>query len=208
MDIFDNHENSSDSSISLASSVFTHDPDYSPYNSYLFDSDAPDDMDIDDDDDPQNWGPPTYASLMLENATVRFDADFFSATGWTTATVGSSGVSTSETRCPAPASVSPSISASAADLTASNAHRDLQAQEPRPSDSMSSPGPGPGPSSHVAAGHTSDIPINADSLFNQNTNYGYTFVVQDDQGLCGIGAWADIATSPFVAKKKRITPRQ
>jgi hypothetical protein len=61
----------------------------------------------------------------------------------------------------------------------------------------------PGPISHVA-GRASDISISADSLFN----YGYAFVVQDDQGLCGIGAWADIATSPLVAKKKRITPRQ
>ncbi|RGP67264.1 hypothetical protein FLONG3_8555 [Fusarium longipes] len=176
MDMFDSHENSSDSSISLASSVFTHDPNFPPYDSYALDSDAPDDdddMDV-DQNDYQHYGPPSYESLRMENATVRSDADLFSVTGWTTATVGSSAVSTSETRCPAPASVSSTASAAA----------DLQVQEPWPLDSMTSP---PSPISHVA---------------------DYNFVVQDDQGLCGIGAWADVATSPFVAKRKRITPRQ
>jgi hypothetical protein len=193
MDVFDSHEISSESSISLASSVFTHDPDFSPYDSYAVDSDAPDDMDVDVDDDVhhhQHYGPPIYESLMLENATVRSDADFFSVTGWTTATIGSSSVvSTSETRCPTPVSVSASAPAA-----------DLQVQEPRPSDSSMT---SPGPVSHVV-GRASDIPTSVDSLFN----YGYAFVAQDDQGLCGIGAWADIATSPLVAKKKRITPRQ
>ncbi|KAM0305613.1 hypothetical protein HYE67_008455 [Fusarium culmorum] len=193
MDVFDNHENSSESSISLASSVFTHDPDFSPYDSYVVGSDVPDDMDVDDGvQQPQHYGPPSYESLLLENTTVRSDADFFSVTGWTTATVGSSSVvSTSETRCPTPASVSVSASAPAADL---------QVQEPRSSDSsMTTPGPVP----HVV-GRASDISTGVDSLFN----YGYAFVFQDDQGLCGIGAWADIATSPLLAKKKRMTPRQ
>ncbi|EKJ75408.1 hypothetical protein NXS19_000625 [Fusarium pseudograminearum] len=187
MDVFDSHENSSESSISLASSVFTHDPDFSPYDSYVVDSDAPDDMDVDDDvQPPQHYGPPSYESLMLENTTVRSDADFFSVTGWTTATIGSSSVvSTSETRCPTPAS------APAADL---------QVQEPRSSDSSMTT---PSPVSHVV-GRASDISTGVDSLFN----YRYAFVFQDDQGLCGIGAWADIATSPLLAKKKRMTPRQ
>ncbi|KAH7196905.1 uncharacterized protein B0J16DRAFT_8663 [Fusarium flagelliforme] len=209
MNIFDNHENSSESSISLASSIFTQ--DLERLSIYGFDSDVPDDVEGDMDDDHQPYGPPTYSLLMLENATVRSDADFFSVTGWTTATVGSSAGSTSETRCPAPASVSASVSASAsmADLTASTSRLDLQVQEPRPSESMTSSSPGP--SSHVV-GRASDISANADSLFNSNSNsnansnsnYGYIF----DQGLCGIGAWAEIATSPFVAKMKRITPRQ
>lgn len=209
MDIFDNHENSSESCISLASSIFTQ--DLERFSTYGFDSDVPDDADGDIDDDHQPYGPPTYSSLMLENATVRSDADFFSVTGWTTATVGSSTGSTSETRCPAPGSVSASVSASVsmADLTASTSRLDLQVQDPRPSSSMTSSSPGP--SLHVV-GRASDISANVDSLFNSNSNsnsntnsnYGYTF----DQGLCGIGAWADIATSPFVAKMKRITPRQ
>nr|CEG04962.1 unnamed protein product [Fusarium clavum] len=208
MDIFDNHENSSESSISLASSIFTQ--DLERFSTYGFDSDVPDDAEGDMDDDHQPYGPPTYSLLMLENATVRSDADFFSVTGWTTATIGSSAGSTSETRCPAPASVSASVSASAsmADLTASTSRLDLQVQEPRPCEAMT--GSSPGPSSHVV-GRASDISANADSLLinsnsnpNANANYGYTF----DQGLCGIGAWADIATSPFVAKMKRITPRQ
>ncbi|XEU97998.1 hypothetical protein FSHL1_003285 [Fusarium sambucinum] len=193
MDVFDNHEDSSESSISLASSVFTHDPDFSPYGSYVVDSDVPDDMDVDMDDDvhhQQHYGPPTYESLILENATVRSDADFFSVTGCTAATIGSSSVvSTSETRCPTPGSVSASAPAA-----------DLQVREPRPSDSSMTI---PGPVSHVV-GRASGIPTSVDSMFN----YGYAFLVQDDQGLCGIGAWADIATSPFVAKKKRITTRQ
>ncbi|CAG7561680.1 unnamed protein product [Fusarium equiseti] len=208
MDIFDNHENSSESSISLASSIFTQ--DLERFSTYSFDSDVPDDAEVDMDGDHQPYGPPTYSLLMLENATVRSDADFFSVTGWTTATVGSSAGSTSETRCPAPASVSASVSASAsmADLTASTSRLDLQVQEPRPCESMTSSSPGP--SSHVV-GRASDISANADSLLinsnsnsNANVNYGYTF----DQGLCGIGAWADIATNPFVAKMKRITSRQ
>ncbi|CEI64180.1 hypothetical protein FVEN_g9022 [Fusarium venenatum] len=186
MDVFDNHEDSSESSISLASSVFTHDPDFSPYGSYVVESDVPDDMDVDMDDDvqhQQHYGPPTYESLILENTTVRSDA-------CTAATIGSSSVvSASETRCPTPGSVSASAPAA-----------DLQVQEPRPSDSSMT---SPDPVSHVV-GRASDIPTSVDSMFN----YGYAFVVQDDQGLCGIGAWVDIATSPFVAKKKRITPRQ
>ncbi|GKT98704.1 hypothetical protein FLAG1_06105 [Fusarium langsethiae] len=103
MGVFDSHEISSESSISLASSVFTHDPDFSPYDSYAVDSDAPDDMDVDVDDDVhhhQHYGPPTYESLMLENATVRSDADFFSVTGWTTATIGSSSVVSTSDRMP------------------------------------------------------------------------------------------------------------
>ncbi|KAJ4137664.1 hypothetical protein NW768_003252 [Fusarium equiseti] len=205
MDIFDNYENGSESSISLASSIFTQ--DLERFSTYGFDSDVPDDAEGDMDDDHQPYGPPTYSLLMLENVTVRSDASFFSVTGWTTATVGSSAGSTSETRCPAPDSVSASASASMADLKAPTSRLDLQVQEPRPFQSMTSSSPGP--SSHVV-GRASGISANADSLLNSNSNpnansnYGYTF----DQGLCGIGAWADIATSPFVAKMKRITPRQ
>lgn len=155
-----------------------------------------------DVDDYQHPSPPTMdmsTSMVLERTaairTFPFEADDFSMRGWTT--VGTSSSASSETTCPAPASVSVSVSASVADLTASELLLRLELQDTRPSGSLASPG------SHVVRDRACEMSVGSDSLFS----YSYTFV-QDDQGLCGIGAWADITTSSFVAKNRRITPRQ
>ncbi|KAF9776941.1 hypothetical protein IL306_004812 [Fusarium sp. DS 682] len=187
MALSDKHESISDSSISLSSSILLEDRSSSILN---LDDEV---MEIDDYEHPS---PPTTdmsTSMVLERTTAirssPSEVDDFSMSGWTT--VGTSSAA-SETTCPAPASVS----ASAADLTASELLR-LELQDTRLSDSLASPG------SHVVRDCASELSVGSESLFS----YSHIFV-QDDQGLCGIGAWADITTSPFVAKKRRITPRQ
>ncbi|RBA16297.1 hypothetical protein FPRO05_11632 [Fusarium proliferatum] len=189
MTISDMHENNSDSSMSLSSSILAEDRSSSIFDYY---------GQVMDMDDYQHSSPPTIdmsTSMVLERtAAIRTspsEADDFSMSGWTT--VGTYSAA-SETTCPAPASVS--VSVSVADLTASELLR-LELQDTRPSGSLASPG------SHVVRDRACEMSVGSDSLFS----YSYTFV-QDDQGLCGIGAWADITTSSFVAKKRRITPRQ
>ncbi|CCT62415.1 uncharacterized protein FFB20_06198 [Fusarium fujikuroi] len=191
MTISDMHESNSDSSMSLSSSILVEDRSSSIFDYY---------GQVMDMDDYQHSSPPAIdmsTSMVLERtAAIRTspsEADDFSMSGWTT--VGTSSAA-SETTCPAPASVSVSVSASVADLTASELLR-LELQDTRPSGSLASPG------SHVVRDRACEMSVGSDSLFS----YSYTFV-QDDQGLCGIGAWADITTSSFVAKKRRITPRQ
>ncbi|KAF5631310.1 hypothetical protein F25303_9715 [Fusarium sp. NRRL 25303] len=189
MTISDMYESNSDSSMSLSSSILVEERSSSIFDCYgQF-------MDV---DGYQHSSPPAIdmsTSMVLERtAAIRTspsEADDFSMSGWTT--VGTSSAA-SETTCPAPASVA--VSASVADLTASELLR-LELQDTRPSGSLTSPG------SHVVRDRACEISVGSDSLFS----YSYTFV-QDDQGLCGIGAWADITTSSFVAKKRRITPRQ
>ncbi|KAF5540656.1 hypothetical protein FPHYL_12000 [Fusarium phyllophilum] len=190
MALSDKHESNSDSSMSLSSSILVEDHSSSIFNFY---------GQVMDMDDYQHPSPPTIdmsTSMVLERtAAIRTspsEADDFSMSGWTT--VGTSSAA-SETTCPAPASVS--ISASVADLTASELLLRLELQDTRPSGSLASPG------SHVVHDRACEMSVGSDSLFS----YSYTFV-QDDQGLYGIGAWADITTSSFVAKKRRITPRQ
>ncbi|EWZ91595.1 hypothetical protein FOCG_10036 [Fusarium oxysporum f. sp. radicis-lycopersici 26381] len=138
-----------------------------------------------DMDDYQHPSPPTIdmsTSMVLERTTAirssPSEADDFSMSGWTI--VGTSSAA-SETTCHAPAS----------ELLR------LELQDTRPSGSLASPG------SHVVRDRASEMSVGSDSLFS----YSYTSV-QDDQGLCGIGAWADLTTSSFVAKKRRITPRR
>ncbi|KAF5535064.1 hypothetical protein FNAPI_12161 [Fusarium napiforme] len=179
----DKNESNSGSSMSLSSSILLEDHSSPVLDSY---GQA---MDV---DDYQHPSPPTIdmsTSVVLERTaairTFPFEADDYSMSGWTT--VGTSSAASSETTCPAPASVSASV----ADLTAS------ELQDTRPSGSLASPG------SHVVRDRACGMSVGSDSLFD----YSYTFV-QDDQGLCGIGAWADITTSSFVAKNRRITPRQ
>ncbi|KAF5583058.1 hypothetical protein FPANT_8261 [Fusarium pseudoanthophilum] len=181
----DRHESNSESSMSLSSSILLED-----HSSPIFDIYGQA-MDV---DDYQHPSPPTIdmsTSMVLERTaairTFPFEADDFSMSGWTT--IGTSSAASSETTCPAPASVSASV----ADLTAS----ELELQDTRPSGSLASPG------SHVVRDRACEMSVGSDSLFG----YSYTFV-QDDQGLCGIGAWADITTSSVVAKNRRITPRQ
>ncbi|KAF4455454.1 hypothetical protein F53441_2243 [Fusarium austroafricanum] len=183
----DNHESNSDSSISLSSSLLLEGCSSTIFNFYV---------EAMDTDDYQHVPPPATdmsTSMILERTTAirssPSEADEFSMSGWTA--IGTSSAA-SETTCPAPASVS----ASAADLTASELLR-LELQDTQPSDSLASP------DSHVARGRASEMSFGSETLFG----YSYTFI-QDDQGLCGIGAWADITTSPFVVKKRRITPRQ
>ncbi|KAG9507468.1 hypothetical protein J7337_001020 [Fusarium musae] len=187
----DKNDSNSDSSMSLSSSILLEDHSSSILDIY---GQA---MDV---DDYQHPSPPTMdmsTSMVLERTaairTFPFEADDFSMSGWTT--VGTSSSASSETTCPAPASVS--VSASVADLTASELLLRLELQDTRPSGSLASPG------SHVVRDRACEMSVGSDSLFS----YSYTFV-QDDQGLCGIGAWADITTSSFVAKNRRITPRQ
>ncbi|KAF5254225.1 hypothetical protein FANTH_957 [Fusarium anthophilum] len=186
----DKHESNSDSSMSLSPSILVEDRNSSVFDFY---------GQVMDMDDYQHPSPPTIdmsTSMVLERtAAIRTspsEADDFSMSGWTT--VGTSSAA-SETTCPAPASVS--VPASVADLTASELLLRLELQDTRPSGSLASPG------SHVVGDRACERSVGSDSLFS----YTYTFV-QDDQGLCGIGAWADITTSSFVAKKRRITPRQ
>ncbi|KAH7269949.1 uncharacterized protein BKA55DRAFT_532572 [Fusarium redolens] len=187
MALYDKHESNSDSSISLSSSILLEDRSSSIFNFY------DEVMDMDDYQHPSPLTTDMSTSMVLERTTaIRSSpskADDFSMSGWTT--VGTSSA-VSETTCPAPASVSASV----ADLTASELLR-LELQDTRPSGSLASPG------SHVVRDRACEMSVGSDSLFS----YSYTFV-QDDQGLCGIGAWADITTSSFVSKKKRITPRQ
>ncbi|KAF5690845.1 hypothetical protein FDENT_3731 [Fusarium denticulatum] len=187
----DKHESNSDSSMSLSLSILLED-----HSSSIFDIHGQA-MDV---DDYQHPCPPTIdmsTSMVLDRtAAIRkfpFEADDFSMNGWTT--VGTSSAASSETTCPAPASVS--VSASVADLTASELLLRLELQDTRPSGSLASPG------SHVVRDRACEMSVGSDSLFS----YSYTFV-QDDQGLCGIGAWADITTSSFVAKNRRNTPQQ
>ncbi|KAF5980983.1 hypothetical protein FCOIX_4476 [Fusarium coicis] len=192
----DKNESNSDSSMSLSSSILLEDHRSSILDIY---GQA---MDV---DDYQHPSPPTIdmsTSMVLERTaairTFPFEADDFSMSGWTT--VGTSSSASSETTCPAPVSVSVSVSVSAsvADLTASSELLlRLELQDTRPSGSLASPG------SHVVRDRACEMSVGSDSLIS----YSYTFV-QDDQGLCGIGAWADITTSSFVAKNRRITPRQ
>ncbi|KAF4442223.1 hypothetical protein FACUT_2196 [Fusarium acutatum] len=189
MTLSDKHESNSDSSMSLSSSILLEDRSSSIFDFYG------QVMDMDDYQHPSSPTVDMSTSMVLERtAAIRAspsEADDFSMSGWTT--VGTSSTA-SETTCPAPASVS--VSASVADLTASELIR-LELQDTRPSGSLASPG------SHVVRDRACEMSVGSDSLFS----YSYTFV-QDDQGLCGIGAWADITTSSFVAKKRRITPRQ
>ncbi|KAH7492921.1 hypothetical protein FOMA001_g1102 [Fusarium oxysporum f. sp. matthiolae] len=187
MTLSDKHESNSDSSISLSSSILLEDRSSSIFDFY---------SQVMDMDDYQHPSPPTIdmsTSMVLERTTAirssPSEADDFSMSGWTI--VGTSSAA-SETTCHAPASVSASV----ADLTASELLR-LELQDTRPSGSLASPG------SHVVRDRASEMSVGSDSLFS----YSYTSV-QDDQGLCGIGAWADLMTSSFVAKKRRITPRQ
>ncbi|KAI1022964.1 hypothetical protein LB503_000846 [Fusarium chuoi] len=191
MTISDMHESNSDSSMSLSSSILVEDRSSSIFDYY---------GQVMDMDDYQHPSPPAIdmsTSMVLERTaairTCPSEADDFSMSGWTT--VGTSSAA-SETTCPAPASVS--VSASVADHTASELLR-LELQDTRPSGSLASPG------SHVVRDRACEMSVGSDSLIS--FSYSYTFV-QDDQGLCGIGAWADITTSSFVAKKRRITPRQ
>ncbi|KAF5616582.1 hypothetical protein F52700_12876 [Fusarium sp. NRRL 52700] len=188
MTLSDKFESNSDSSMSLSSSILVEDRSSSILDFY---------GQVMDTDDYQHPSAPTIdmsASMVLERTaairTCPSEADDFSMSGWTT--VGTSSAA-SETTCPAPASVS--VSASVADLMASELLR-LELQDTRPSSSLASPG------SHVVRDRACEMSVGSDSLFS----YSYTFV-QDDQGLCGIGAWADITTSSFIAKR-RITPRQ
>ncbi|KAF4475834.1 hypothetical protein FAGAP_12584 [Fusarium agapanthi] len=184
MTLSDKHENNSDSSMSLSSSILVEDRNSSVFDFYG------QVMEMDDYQHPSRPTIDMSTSMVLERTAVirtsPSEADDFSMSGWTT--VGTSSAA-SETTCPAPASV--------ADLTASELLLRLELQDTRPSGSLASPG------SHVVGDRACEMSVGSDSLFS----YSYTFV-QDDQGLCGIGAWADITTSSFVAKKRRIIPRQ
>ncbi|KAF4955282.1 hypothetical protein FGADI_4654 [Fusarium gaditjirri] len=187
MTLSDKHESNSDSSMSLSSSMLVEDLSSSIIDFY---------GQVMDMDDYQHPSPPTMdmsTSMVLERTTAirssPSETDDLSMSDWTSVCTSSAA---SETTCPAPASVSASV----ADLTASELLH-LELQDTRPSGSLASPG------SHVVRDRASEMSVGSDSLFS----YSYTFV-QDDQGLCGIGAWADITTSSFVAKKRRITPRQ
>ncbi|KAM0342745.1 hypothetical protein ACHAPU_009237 [Fusarium lateritium] len=186
MDLADNNESSSDSSMSLTSSIFAEHLDAPLFNFYGFDQ-------VMDEDNYEHPAPPTAnisTSTILEGtAAIRssyVEAGDVSMSDWTI--INSSAAS--ETTCPAPISVSVPVSApSVADLTASGMLRP-EPQDTRPSDSAASPG------SHVARGRASDDMPMDDLVW---------MCIQDDhdQGLCGIGAWAEIATSPLVAKKMR-----
>ncbi|KAF5719663.1 hypothetical protein FMUND_4621 [Fusarium mundagurra] len=195
MTLSDKHESNSDSSMSLSSSILLQDHSSSILDIY---------GQVMDVNDYQHPSPPTIdmsTSMVLERTTAirtsPSEADDFLMSGWTTVGTSSSAAASSETTCPAPASVSMSVSVSVADLTASELLLRLELQDTRPSGSLASPG------SHVVRDRACEMSVGSDSLFS----YSYTFV-QDDQGLCGIGAWADITTSSFVAKNRRITPRQ
>ncbi|KAF4334142.1 hypothetical protein FBEOM_12061 [Fusarium beomiforme] len=186
MALSDKHESKSDSSISLSSSILLEDRSSSISNFH---------DEVMETDDYEHPSPPITdmsTSMVLERTTAirssPSEVDDFSMSGWTN--FGTSHAA-SETTCPAPASVSVSV----ADLTASEMlHLELQGTQL--SDSLASP------NSHVVRDRASEVSACSDSLFS----YSHIFV-QDDQGLCGIGAWADVSTSPFVAKR-RITPRQ
>jgi hypothetical protein len=197
MDFSENNESNSDSSLSLTSSIFAEHRDAPLFNFYSFDQV----MDRDNDEHP---APPTAnisTSTILEGtAAIRSsyaEADDVSMGDWTIINPSAA----SETTCPAPSSVSVPVSVpvstpSVADLTVSNMFH-LERQDTRPSESAA------GPSSHVARSRASD------DMSETMWMYSISFTIaQDGQGLCGIGAWADIATSPLVAKKMGIIPRQ
>ncbi|KAF5657330.1 hypothetical protein FHETE_10491 [Fusarium heterosporum] len=186
MDLADKNESNSDSSMSLTSSIFAEHRDAPLFNFYSFDR-------VMDGENYEHPAPPTanisMSTILEGTAAIRssyVEDDDVSLNDWTII----NSPTASETTCPAPISVS---APSMADLTASGMLR-AEPQDTRPSDSAASPG------SHVAQGRASD---NLEDLMWMS--------VQDDddnEGLCGIGAWADIAASPLVAKKMRITPRQ
>ncbi|KAF4992589.1 hypothetical protein FGRMN_7074 [Fusarium graminum] len=188
MDLTDKNESSSDSSMSLTSSIFAEHRDAPLFNFYGFDQ-------VMDGDTYEHPDPPTanisMSTILEGTAAIRssyVEADDVSLNDWTII----NSPAASETTCPAPISVSaPSV----ADLTASGMLRP-EPQDTRPSDSAASPG------SNVAHGRASDDLDDLMWMCVQDDDE------DDDEGLCGIGAWADIATSPLVAKKMRITPRQ
>jgi hypothetical protein len=186
MDFTENNESNSDSSLSLTSSIFTEHCDAPLFNFYLFDQ-------VMDRDNYEHPTPPTAnisTSTILEGtAAIRSsytEADDVSMDDWTIINPSAA----SETTCPAPTSVSVPVSVpSVADLTASNMFH-LERQDTRPSESAA------GASSHVARGRASDDMSETMWMYSNNFT-----IAQDGQGLCGIGAWADITTSPLVAKK-------
>ncbi|KAF4964148.1 hypothetical protein FSARC_7898 [Fusarium sarcochroum] len=196
MDITENHEVISDSSSSLASSIFLEEQESFPFN--IYDLNTIEAMNMDDYQHPT---PPTSdisMSMILESTTAirssHNEAEEESMTGteaWTI--VGSSAAS--ETTCPAPASVAGRIY----NLTTSNMSR-LNLHGSRASGSRPS---ATSPDSHVRASDMSPLEI------AEFYNYNHDSFEPDDAGFCGIGAWADNPTpSPAPAKQIRITPRQ
>ncbi|KIL95046.1 hypothetical protein FAVG1_01978 [Fusarium avenaceum] len=192
MDFTEYIESNSDSSLSLTSSIFAEHHDAPLVNFYSFDQV----MDKDNYDHP---APPTAnisASTILEGTAVirssYAEADDVSMDDWTIINPSVA----SEITCPAPTSVSVPVSTpSVAGLTASNMFY-LERQDTQPSEPISGPG------SHVVSGLASD------DMNETVWVYSNSFTIaQDGQGLCGIGAWADIATSPL-AGKMGVIPRQ
>ncbi|KAM0564312.1 hypothetical protein ACHAPJ_000522 [Fusarium lateritium] len=199
MDLIDNHEGTSDSSSSVASSIFLEERESSPFSIYdLHVVEAINTVDY------QHPAPPTSdisISMILESTTAirssHDEAEDESMTGteaWTII-IGSSAAS--ETTCPASASVAGRIY----NLTTSNmSHLNLQDSRSRASESRPS---ATSPDSHMRASDMSPLEI---AEF-YNSNYNHDSLGPDDEGLCGIGAWADVL-SPAPAKQMRITPRQ
>ncbi|KAM0203781.1 hypothetical protein ACHAPA_006284 [Fusarium lateritium] len=198
MDFTENNESNSDSSMSLTSSIFAEHRDAPLFNFYSFDQ-------VMDRDNYEHPAPPAAnisTSTILEGtAAIRssyVEADDVSMDDWTIINPSAA----SETTCPAPTSVSVPISTpSVADLAASRASNmfHLERQDTRSSESAAGPG------SHVARGRASDDMSETMWVYPYSNSFT---IAQDDQGLCCIGAWADIATIPLVAKKMGVIPRQ
>ncbi|KAJ4271878.1 hypothetical protein NW762_000587 [Fusarium torreyae] len=199
MDLIDNHETTSDSSSSLASSIFLEERESSPFSIYDFNA-----VEAMNTADYQHPAPPTSGismSMILESTTAirsshdEAEEESMPGTEAWTIIIGSSAAS--ETTCPASASVAGRIY----NLTTSNmSYLNLQdsrsrASEPRPSATS--------PDSHMRASDMSPLEI---AEF-YNSNYNCDSFEPDVAGLCGIGAWAD-NPSPAPAKQIRITPRQ